>query len=146
MKLLELFKKQVPFEVVEDTHELYFTSATINGRKVNFEAENMDHKLCSWYVSFTDQVPGGPPRVNMTGNGGEFEVMSFIKDSVLKLISHKGAKRIYFSATKGNARAAVYERMVKRFVIPGWRYTRKPAGSFNVHNTDQFLLIKDEAA
>ena len=129
MKLNEILNKKVDYEVVKATSTLFQTRAEINGRTINFGAVagygDMDD---TWEIQFAEKVEGGKPTYKKTGSGKELEVFSFIKDSITEFVSRYHPEKMDFTADKeghDDNRADTYERLLKRFKIPGYEFERE---------------------
>jgi len=142
MLLAEILNKKVEFEITNSGRKDFNTEAVIGNRKIMFDAES-DNGL-SWDVVFYERDLNSHPAsrsYSVTGSGKELEVFSMVKDSLLELIKQKNPDEISFTADKkgGNTtRADLYDRLVKRFKVPGYSYTRDTSSS-----NDYFLLRKD---
>lgn len=129
MILQELFNKKIDFDVVDDSTRQLKTSAVINNRTiiVNCQSDSND----KWYVDFGEPSEMDSLDINMTmtGNGGEFEVLSFVKDTLLLLVQKRNPKVITFlaetdSGHDGLTRIKVYERMARKLCPSNYEYNR----------------------
>jgi hypothetical protein len=131
MLLNELFQAKTDIKVVKQTSTHFYTSSKIKKREIQFYAvENDSGMVGEWDVSFGEVQPGRKhATAMMTGSGGELEVLSMVKDSIMMLIEHYHPKAIHFTADKGDrSRAAVYERMLKRLLPAPWKFEKKDIG------------------
>lgn len=140
--LQELFNSDVPFAVAADTDDLLTTKATINGRKIVFNARNEDIEgasLTYWYAEFFELGDQNDKKYNTTKGGKEFEVFSMIKKSMEILINKREPDIIFFSAAKEDrSRADVYEKLLKRYA-KGYTLVRNDRGGRAV----KFKLVRD---
>lgn len=129
MKLNEVLDKKVDYEVVKARGGVFHTQAEINGRIIDFSAiEEMDGE---WEISFGEKNGTGKTSYGVTGSGGELEVLSMVKDSMLEFVQRYQPERMYFTADKENekdTRARVYERMIKKFNVPGYKFNKDEVG------------------
>ena len=142
MKLNEILSKKVDYEVTKETSERFDTMAKIGDRTISFTSGKVDHgdSLETWDVEFAE-IKNGKKTYAASGSGNELEVFSMIKDSILELVSRYHPDKITFTAQKegeGDKRANAYERLVKRFNIPGYTYNRDKEYS----DFDQFEIVK----
>ena len=135
MKLNELLKRKVAYKVIKNSSSKFGTSAVINGREIRFYAIEDESGFDEWNVSF-GEITSGKPTSKMTGSGGEFDVLSMVKDSLDEFILTRHPRAITFTASKGDrSRASVYERMLKRMMPSDWSYER------NDHGGDVFFTM-----
>lgn len=140
MKLNEILNKKIDYEVVRAVGTLFHTQATINDREIHFSA--IDEEDGSWELSFGEKKAGGKVSYGKTGSGGELEVFSMVKASIEEFVQRYQPEQMHFTADKdgdekGNTRADVYERLMKRFKIPGYSFKRVKRD-----NHDWFLFSK----
>jgi hypothetical protein len=128
MLVKELLDKKVPFEVIQDDDSIFATSAKIGNRYIIFFA-GMEEEG-EWEIEFKESKDN--PRMggtyDLTGSGNELAVFSMIKDSIKELIARHKPKMIVFTASKSDGsskRADTYERLLKKFVVPGYTFDRK---------------------
>jgi hypothetical protein len=141
MLLSEILNRKIDYKITNATRRDFNTEAIIGNRKIMFDADS-DNGL-SWEVSFLekDLKSTSSRSYDVTGSGNELEVFSMVKDSILELIKKYDPNEISFNASKkeGNAtRANLYDRLIKRFKIPGYSY-RRDETSANAY----FVLRKD---
>lgn len=132
MLINEILDKETKIKIETEKKNLFQTSAVVNGRMIVFDANIDDEDENSWEVSFR-QIGGknvlGASH-GMTGAGGEFEVLSMIKDSMIMFANKYKPAMIFFIAEKDagkknkSARANVYEKMIKRLNVPGYSLWR----------------------
>lgn len=126
MLLNELFKAKTDLKVLKSSPIRFGTSAMIKGREIRFYAVEEESELDRWEVSFGEIVPGKSyATAEMTGSGGELDVLSMVKDSLTMFIQQRNPKVITFTAEKSDrSRAAVYERMLKRMLPAPWKFEK----------------------
>jgi len=144
MLITEILSSTVPCEVVEENDEHFVTKAKIGGRWIYFATECLSKKQKHWEAAFSQQVGKDDFDFGLTGSGNELEVFSMVKDSMLAFIKKYEPWTIDFIADKDggkkkNARGNVYEKLVNRFKIPGYKMERKSGAS-----KDYFTLTKVE--
>jgi hypothetical protein len=135
IKLDELMDSSTPYTVTKKTDSLFFTEATIRGRLIKFSAErqlDLDGKTV-WEVLF-GELKAGEKRstFELTGSGGEFEVLSVILASMKEFVSSYDPGVIRFTSMGDleGSRTGVYERMVQRF-FPAERYDLKKSATYS---------------
>lgn len=128
MKLNEILNKKVDYEVIYDGNDSFETSAKIGNRLIKFYASkegDSDEDTGAilgnnWSIFFLERSEKTYSSQNKTGSGNEFEVFSFVKECILKVISKHKPDEITFSAEKDDKgktnRASMYERLLKRFI------------------------------
>lgn len=127
MKLLELFQKKGEFELTKQSSSRFQTKAKINNRVIVFDAvENVSNDAAEWDISFGEIIQSKKyATAELTGSGGELEVLAMVKDSILEFIKRYHPNAIHFTAAKEDrARASVYERMLKRLMPSGWEFSK----------------------
>lgn len=134
MKLLEIFDKAVPFEVVVNTDDSWAAEFTSNKRLITFDAEKFDHNV--WHVQFVENLN----QVKLTGSGKQFEVLRTIKDIMMAFVEEKDPKGIEFLSS-GRGRSKAYAHMLQRFVPPGYSFEKHSDDSLV---DDMFMIIKDD--
>lgn len=138
MKLNELMNSKVDYEVVKAHGGVFHTQAKINGRIIDFSAiEEMDGE---WEIAFGEKNENGKTSYGLTGGGAAAEVLAMVKDSILEFVERYQPEKMYFTADKDNgkdSRARVYERMIRRFNIPSYKYS---TGDFG--GSTRFSLTK----
>ena len=138
MKLNELMNTKVDYEVVKARGGVFHTQAEIGGRTIDFAAiEEMDGE---WEISFGEKNGNGKTSYGLTGSGAAPEVLAMVKNSMLEFVERYQPEKMYFTADKENDkdnRARVYERMIKRFNIPSYKYSTYDSG-----NSTRFSLDK----
>lgn len=147
MKLNEILNKKIDYEVVRADNGVFHTRAEIGGRIINFSAISSDHDD-NWEIQFNEKnAKEKQPTYARSGSGKELEVFSMVKDSIMELISRYHPATMYFTADKeheGDNRANAYERLIKRFKIPGYSYQRQEVpdreGS---QGYSDFTIVKD---
>lgn len=140
MKLTEILNKKVDYEVERASGTLFHTRAEIGGRIINFAA--VEEAFGEWELSFGEMTATRATYAK-TGSGNELEVFAMVKDSILEFISRNAPDVMYFTADKEgkkekNNRAELYDRLIKRFKIPGYKYSREKG---DLH--DRFLFVKN---
>jgi hypothetical protein len=138
MKLNELMNSKIDYEVIKAHGGVFHTRAEIGGRIIDFSAiEEMDGE---WEIAFGEKNGNGKTSYGLTGSGAAPEVLAMVKDSLLEFVERYQPEKMYFTADKDddkNTRARVYERMIKRFNIPSYKYK---SGSFG--ESIRFTLTK----
>lgn len=143
MLISEILKDKVDYKVIEDDDDEFQVEAEINGREIVFAAFHYDKDEQKWEVTFgeRDKHENGMFRWDKTGSGGELKVFAMVKTALENLIKKRKPNRIDFSADKhaeGEGRANLYDRMLKKFKIPGYTHERK-----SLIHSDQFYIRKD---
>jgi hypothetical protein len=150
MLIKELLNKKVDYEVDKQTANTFSTSATIGGRIIKFVADRADSD--DWDIEFAEHTDENDRKgtYKLSGSGNELEVFAMIKDSILELIQRYHPARLIFTADKDNGsgkRGDTYERLIKRFKIPGYSYDRSEeshgfiGGKAAMH--DQFVIVRN---
>lgn len=119
----ELFNAPTRKLVVADNNEEFKTQAAIGGRVIVFTAKYVPYMRSGdiwgngWAITFYERAAHGND-VGLTGNGKEFDVLSFIKASMVDLLTKHDPNNITFdaAATKNGSRVGTYDRMVQRFL------------------------------
>jgi hypothetical protein len=147
MLLNELLDSKVKITVKIDRTDEFETSATINGRTIVFRGElDDDGQEGDWFVVFGEPGEKNPKmlKYSLTGNGGELEVFSMVKDSLIMMVKKNSPDRINFVASKekgsNTKRADLYARLFKRFTIPGYKFERLESPDYEEHV--EFCLSK----
>lgn len=138
MMLSELFQKPTKYEVIKQSSTIFGTKAMIRDREIRFYAvESERGDFDEWDVSF-GEVKKGTKEVTaeLTGSGGELEVLGMVKDSIKEFIQRYHPKAIHFTASKSDrSRASVYERMVKRLLPSDWKFEKQENDAHDVSFT-----------
>jgi hypothetical protein len=124
MKLDEILNKKIDYEVVRSSGSVFHTQAEINGRTINFGA--VEEGNGEWELEFNEKKNGRNTYV-ATGSGGELEVFSMVKASIEEFVQRYHPRVMFFTADKEDGkttRADLYDRLAKRFKIPGYTYKR----------------------
>jgi len=139
MLINEILDRKVKYTVMKDSDSQFKAQAKINGRDIVFYAEETWHGI--WEVAFGEKTDDAfDITYKKTGNGGELEVFSMVKELTLEMIKKHDPKKITFQAAKeenGN-RGNLYARLVERFKIPGYKIERKSGDK-----RDDFVLTKE---
>lgn len=145
MKLHELLNRKVDYKVLTKTGREFSTGAKIGDRDIVFTALYASDGNY-WNVEFEEfSKDAEHGTYDQTGSGNELEVFAMVKDSMLEFVKEYEPSEIYFSASKKDDkdnRADVYEKMVKRFKVPGYTMTRANK-SIGAAKYTEFALIKD---
>lgn len=146
MKLNEILNKKVAYEVIEDEHGIFATSAKIGERYIIFFAGD-EHDDGVWEIEFKESKTSKHhgSTFDLTGSGNELQVFSMVKDSIKELISKHKPKSIVFTASKTNGsskRADAYERLLKRFTVPGYSFERAEEPEADFGPRSKFTLTK----
>lgn len=125
MILQELLDTKISdFSVMTDNDHEYDVEAKIGDRIISFGASKSGEK---WSVAFLEKKNFALnfQTFDITGSGKEFEVFSFVKQCIERLIAKHHPEVIKFSADKSNkSRAGVYEKLLKRF-LKGYTFAKK---------------------
>ncbi len=138
MKLIEIFNSKIEPASSSATQRVVKTSATINDRKITvfltcFGTDNI------WTLSFAEGKDHD--LIHKTGSGGEFQVFSFIKDTLLNFIKSHKPSGIRFTASKADEnRGKLYARMLKRAAVILSNY--KIVDPVSDHDDIKFFLYK----
>jgi hypothetical protein len=135
IKLDELMDSSTPYQVTKKTDSFFSTEATVRGRLIKFSADrqlDLNGKSV-WEVLF-GELKAGETRstFELTGSGGEFEVLSAVTASMKEFVStyDPGIIRFASNGDPGDSRAGVYERMVQRF-FPANQYDLKKSATYS---------------
>lgn len=140
MLVQEILNKKTDYEVIRASSNAFRAKAEINGRTIMFSAEDEDESG-EWGIAFSEIDSKGRRTYKQTGSGGELEVFSMIKDCMLEFVERYQPAMMKFTADKDNGadtRANAYERLIKRFNVPGYTYKRTKQD-----NHDDFVFIKN---
>lgn len=134
MLISELLNSKIEVNVERAGFRIFLANATIDNIYIEYEAiRGEGHKEYEWDVSFStiqldeNGKKKGPGKYGITGTGHELQVLSFAKEATLIFVKKCDPKIIVFTAEKEQnktARGNVYEKMVKRWNIPGYEYQR----------------------
>lgn len=139
MILAELLNtKFTDVKVVIDEDDEYEVNAKIGERVIKFGSWKQKSKIVDdvkkniWNVAFSEQSDlihdeFRTTKFDLTGSGYEFQVFSFIKQCMEKMIAKHHPDIIKFTTEKVKGeekRAAVYEKMLKKF-LKGYSFTKK---------------------
>lgn len=146
MLINELLDKKIDYEVIEDEDYVFATSAKIGERFIIFYAGCEDDDGV-WEIEFKESKNNkhNGTTFDLTGSGNEFQVFSMVKDSIKELVSKHHPKSIVFTASKTNGsskRADAYERLLKRFTIPGYTFDRAEEPEADYGPRSKFTLTK----
>lgn len=137
MRFLELFDRQISFDVITMTDTVYEAVATVNDRSIRFAGT--DSRRNFWIVEFVEETAKGVTH-KLTGSGGEFEVFGVVKKMMDDFISKYDPKEIRFSASKKDAsRAKLYASLLKRYVPKGYEY--QVLDKYGTDDTNYFFII-----
>jgi len=142
MKIAEILDKKVPFEVVKDNGSTYKSTAKIGDRLIGFEADHEDDEGTWEAVFYQTDLDGNSMKFHATGEGNELEVFSMVKASLLDFVQKQKPVKLYFSAAKtekDTTRASLYDRLIKRFKLPGYTYERR-----QYETADKFYFTKQK--
>lgn len=145
MKLLELFNSKSKLTIEHDTSEYFSVSTVINGKKIDFDADNGDHK--GFYISFsTPDVPRYTSIFALTNDGHAPQVLAFVKQCLELLVDKYAPEMISFSAA--GSRGPVYKRMLDKFMPKEYKldYYDGSRDSEGQREESQFTLTKKHEA
>jgi hypothetical protein len=152
MILLELLDSSVKYTVTNQDADYYAETATINGRVIQFEAEQEfnphdrhDDEL-TWGIAFIemtdDPVELVPFTVKKTGSGGELKVFAFVKSALERFIKKYEPANFWFSADSDEpSRIKLYTAFIQRFNIPGYRVKETKDGALG----REWTFVKDRS-
>ena len=148
MKLNEILNRKVQYKVTVENENAFQTKATINGRIIDFACIKRDSGLrkTEWRCTFLEAKDENDlGNYDATGSGGEFEVFSMVKDSLLEFIDKYRPDQIYFNAKQDGgknkqARIRVYDALLKKFKAPGYTFKRVDG----VHDGSTLFVIEKE--
>lgn len=152
MLIAELLNKKVDYEVSRATSDYFEAIAEIGSRTIRFSADKVDVEENGdvWEVEFAEYVPGKRQTYQLTGSGNELEVFAMVKDCMLELVQRYQPYKLKFTADKDNGkdkRGNTYERLIKRFKMPGYSYERTEETGGFAHSSakthDKFVLVKN---
>lgn len=123
MIIAEILNKVPDYKVLKDTDEIFKVESTINDRKIYVAVERTDDENDLWEVVFYEQNAGGS-EWNLTKNGGEFQVFALAKDVIMQVIKKRDPAEIGFSADKAEGREKLYQKLVDKFIIPGYEVSK----------------------
>lgn len=141
MRIAEILDKKVAYEVVVDTKAEFQTKARIGDRMIVFDAELNEED--DWGVLFWQTtLEGKSMRFEVTKGGNELEVFSMVRDSLTQFVEERKPATIRFSADKsrGSSRSDLYDRLLKRFKIPGYEHHKRDDGTLD----DYFILTRQD--
>jgi len=135
----ELLNRKVEYTVDRESNTSFQTSANIGDRTIKFSAWVTDEPD-AWEILFSERNDKISGTYSATGSGNELEVFSMVKDSILELISKYSPAKITFTADKeGNKRASVYDKLLKRFKVPGYTHSRVDGSGF-----EEFVIVRND--
>lgn len=120
MILSELFNKEAKLEVTRDRDNDFEVETKIGSKTLVISA--LRERGYPWEVAFY-RKDGARFMFRMTGDGGEFEVMSAVKQFMQMFIQKHQPKTFDFTA-KEESRVGVYERMLKRLLPSPYKFTK----------------------
>ena len=140
MKLLELFNTKPKLTIEHDSSDYFSVSTKIGDTKIDFDADNGDHK--GWVVTFCDPDANQKNKsvFDMTNDGQAPQVLAFVKACLEMLVDKYSPELISFSAS-GSTRSKVYKRMLDRF-MPSIYKLQHTRGFYG----DEFNLTKKHEA
>lgn len=109
MKLDEILKSAVAYDVKAENQYTFKTSSHIGDREITFSAHYEDGEDY-WEIVFEEITKHGSTYAS-TGNGHEFRVLAMVRASIAEFVDRYHPRVIHFSAesvTRGN----VYRKMV----------------------------------
>lgn len=137
MLLLELFNSKVDYKITKKTDSALHAEAMINGRKIIARYQHIGESGEFEFVS----KAGASATHKLTGEGGELQVFSFIKDFIFDIVHEFKPEVLIASANKQENRVGVYEKFFKRLKMPGYHVgVMKTDGDHDI-----IKLVKDGA-
>jgi len=128
-KLDEILNRKVDYEVTRNGKD-FRAEAKIGDRIIHFaiEKDDDDKDGDAWEAVFWQtNLQGNGMNFGKTGGGNELEVFSMVSAALKQFIEDRKPEKIFFSADKKGTdtnRAELYDRLVKRFKLPGYEYNR----------------------
>lgn len=140
----ESFDSEVQGKLVRATNDLFTTRATIGDRDIIFNAvchqPDEARQNGKWEIEFTEKGAHGST-YGKSGMGNEMQVFSFVIESTKELIARYAPAEIIFSSHKADGnRSGLYQRMLNRIKVPGY----KPAPVTSGEHTDFFSIVRDK--
>lgn len=122
--LIEAFNTPVQGQITSARPNMFKTRAKIGNRDilVNAAATQNDQGEEVWEVNFVERSPEKGTTFGKSGSGNEMAVFSFVIDSLKEFAARYSPQLVEFSASrKDRTRSQLYQRMISRGVIPGYR-------------------------
>ena len=128
MLLTELLNSKIDLKYYSTSSTRWTASSVVKGRKIEYYMKKISPYitekkypgLACWAVSFSEIVDSDSLTFDLSGNGGELEVLSGLKKFLDKAISTVDPDVLFFSAKNDSkGRSEVYRKMVKRW-LPTW--------------------------
>lgn len=143
MKITEILNTK--HNINMDQEDDYFHSNTIiNGNKFRFSAELLSKKDDIWEVVFGKIINNSKNEkedfiFNLTKEGFEFKVFSFVKDSFNSFLDNYKPNIVKFSIkNEEESKGSLYERILKTFKRLDYTYSKTPLGTLHT----EFILKK----
>lgn len=134
MLLNELLNSKTEIKINRSSDRFFLAETTIGNLKVEYEAMRADDRVPDdWEVAFsTVEVDKngdnlGRRNFGITGSGSELKILAFVKECTLMFVKDRNPRVIWFTADKDggkSARANVYEKMVQRWNVPGYKFSK----------------------
>lgn len=140
MKLNELFKSEIPVQVVRDNIHDYIVTANVDGKEMRFKAYDLEVDR-RYDIEFSEIDDSGRLTFQKTGTGKEFKVFAFVQSCIQNFLANSAAAKanrinaMYMSAY-GDKRFELYKRMVKRAAGAAWEVNAKAVD-------DDDIFLKD---
>ena len=142
MKIAEILDRKVEYTVEIDNDLQFQTKARIGDRIIVFDADTEAGEDVWGIVFWQTTLEGKSMRFEITKGGNELEVFSMVRDSMNQFIEKHKPATIKFSADKSRgatARTNLYDRLLKRFKIPGYTHEKR-SGNLD----DYFILTRQK--
>jgi hypothetical protein len=132
--IIEAFDTPVAGRITTASNSMFKTRAQIGGRSILFNAA-MTHGQEGqevWEVNFVEHTPGKGTTFGKTGSGNEMAVFSFVIDSLKEFVARYAPSIVEFSSSKGDEnRSKLYQRMISRGMVPGYKLVNMVSGPQN---------------
>lgn len=129
--LIEAFDTPVKGQITAARPNMFKTRAKIGEREilVNAVASQNEQGEEVWEVNFVERAPGRGTTFGKSGSGNEMAVFSFVLDSLKEFVARYSPQQVEFSAARGDRnRSQLYQRMISRGIIPGFRLIKTTQG------------------
>jgi hypothetical protein len=122
MLLNEILDSKMDYEVKAERDDTFMTSMQIGERTIRFVAA--EESPGEWEISF-HEIKNGKRTYDLTKNGDELKVFSMVIASTKEFVQRYTPRVIMFTADKeGNVRGQLYDRLSKKFKLPGYTYQK----------------------
>lgn len=121
MLLQEIASGAVIYKVTKHTNDRFRTLAILGSREVTFTANLEDEGNDVWAVTFFETTEKGGQTFGATGSGKEFEVASFVAQSLTDFVASFSPAVIQFSSHKSEeSRSRIYAKLTAK-ILPQYK-------------------------